>query len=308
MLSVGLSTEIKGNILLHHGFCSAMMEDYQTAQKVYQKIIDEYTGTGAAAAAEILKHYLEEFNKERDRILQESGNSLKKGEKLVFLLNHNIALKVLKEVKETNTSEKSILEYYKGICFDELGNKKDAIESFILSIQADIKSPAARYANRRIYTIASDLPDNTHIMDFSRKIGKKQNDPILLDIDKKYQELNSNDSIELPSSTNDIYLDINTIDTNVTKIMSNLISINTNPVINDSNNRKTLTRLEVNQLTESYMGYKVKVTTISNEVFSGALITSQNESYIKVDTLVGPIGIYKNNILSIVPLQKTNRK
>ena len=61
---------------------------------------------------------------------------------------------------------------------------------------------------------------------------------------------------------------------------------------------------QLNQLAESFMGQKVRIKTISNEIFTGVLITSQNESFIKMDTIIGTIGIEKGKISSLVPIKK----
>lgn len=314
MLAAVLKREIKGNVLLHKGYCFAMLEEYEKARSIYQQVIKDYMGMGVSTASEILLHYMDEFKKESDSILQNKDGDIQKGEKLINLLNHKVALKVLKDVKGSNPAEKARLEYYKGICFEELGNKKEAINSYVRSIQSDITNSAALYANRRIYTIATDLPEGSKFISLSRTVGEKQNDPVLQNIDKEYQEMQKEEPVVLPEpiaefkvETNELTVDIKSFDAQIQSMVetvSNIAPVITNEPVKPE--VKEVKPLVVKPLPEDMVGLKVKITTISNEIFTGVLLKSQYESFI-IDTLVGPVKIGKENVKTIKPLQSKGK-
>ena len=302
MLKDDLGPGLEGHIRLHRAFCQAMLGDYEAAKTAYTEVIKRYEGSGIAIAAAILLRYMEEFNRERDRIMAGRDSDMIKGERLVQLLNHRVALKVLESVSARNKSERARLEYYKGVCFEELGSKKEAVDAYLNSIQSDLQSSAARYANRRVYSIASGLPQGEKVLSFSREVGLRQKDQILMEIDTHHRKTaGENPPVSPPVLSVNDTLDEALLEERIEKMSGQMPEFGTMafnaPV-------RVLSRGEVNQLTVSLLGKRVRVTTISNEVFSGQLISSQEEELIKIDTLIGPVGIRKQLVHSIVPVEK----
>lgn len=281
----------RGNIYLHIGFCHAMLENDAEARAYYKDVIAQYPGTDLSIAASILLKYMEMFDQERNRVLQSTSTSLIKGEKLSILLSHKSALQVIESFQSTDQDEIARLNFTKGICYEALGEKQKAIDAYVTSIKTGLNTKSARYANRRIYTIASYLPNNNDIIMSSMKIAEKQKDKILIELDYKYRDeitssLKLGDEGHITSEQIMQAVESSEILSKEDKASPAIIV----PVM------KPLKIEIVNEIVTSMQGKEVRVVTISNEIFTGKLMNSEKEAYILIDTLIGQFGIRKDKI------------
>jgi tetratricopeptide (TPR) repeat protein len=164
---------IIASIMLHQGFCNALLGNYEEAKTLYLKIINDYSDKSVAITAAILLKYLEGFRAEYRRVLRGTFDPVKRSEKLYKLLAFREAVKTLKEIeKKANRPLIARLNYYKGKCYEELGEKETALNSYLEVITNDHRSSFARLANRRVYIIGSQVKEGRNIQEIAFRINE----------------------------------------------------------------------------------------------------------------------------------------
>lgn len=154
---------LAAGIMLHQGFCNALLGNYDRAKDSYIRVIKEYPGQPITFTATILLNYLVGFHEEYKRILK-SKDSISKGVKLHNLMAYKEALRVLRKVEKTaSPKQMEKIKYYKALVLRETGKTQKAVDRFLEIISRDPKSKYARSANRKIYLIASRLGRNNKL-------------------------------------------------------------------------------------------------------------------------------------------------
>lgn len=164
---------IIASIMLHQGFCNALLGNYDKAKSLYLKIINDYSDKSVAITAAILLKYLEGFHAEYRRVVRGTFDPVKRSEKLYKLLAFKEAVKTLKLIeKKADRRLAARLNYYKGKCYEELGEKETALNSYLEVITNDHRSSFARLANRRVYIIGSQVKEGGSIQQIAFQINK----------------------------------------------------------------------------------------------------------------------------------------
>lgn len=194
------------DILLHQGFCFAIMNDYTAATDKYRRVINNYSDQDASVTAGILLKYLDEFSSEIIKITKKERDSAIKAEKLIQLMAYSEALAVLGKVKiKSGPSNKLKLNYLRSRCFEGLGENEKSIDAYEDIILSDSQSKFARSANRRLYIMGCFSPNGNEIMNLSVK-----NDRLFIR-DENYLKLlnaplvNKNDHFEKLFEKNELY-------------------------------------------------------------------------------------------------------
>lgn len=139
-------------ILLHQGFCHAVIGNYKEAKEKYNAVIKDYGDEDVAMTAVILLRFLEGFRSEILRITKGEKDSVVKGEKLYKLIAYKESLGVLERIEEdVDPSEKSRVKLFKARCMEELAEKEKAVNIYQEIIAEDRDSEYAKLANRRIF-------------------------------------------------------------------------------------------------------------------------------------------------------------
>ena len=164
---------ITASIMLHQGFCNALLGNYSEARSLYLKVINDYSDKSVAITAAILLKYLEGFHAEYRRVVRGTFDPVKKSEKLYKLLAFKEAVRTLELIeKKADRRLAARLNYYKGKCYEELGEKETALNSYLEVITNDHRSSFARLANRRVYIIGSQVKEGGDIQQIAFQINK----------------------------------------------------------------------------------------------------------------------------------------
>jgi len=261
---------IISSIMLHQGFCSALLGEYERAKGLYLKIIEQYGSESVAITATILLRYLEGFQNEHKRILDKENDPIIKSEKLYRLLSYKKALEILNNLESgSKGQQQDRISYYKAGCYSGLGKSEKAIENYIGIITQSPKSEYAKLSNRRLYVVGTRM-GNKSIKDASLKLNQVYNDKLLMEMAKNSARFdNSKTAIE---GEKEIVL---------------------SPVL-----LKKIDRVILKFQNESYKGKNVSVNTIDGNIFKGRVI-KYTDKYITISTIIGQVTIKRKKISKI---------
>ncbi len=276
-LSTGdVDSMINGSIMLHKGFCHAMLGNYKKAQSLYLLIVKKYVGEEISVTATILLNYLKEVIDEQERVLNDEPDPIGRSKKLFNLFAYGKALEILNNYKgKAKPSAQAQILYYQARCYDELGLKEKSLDTHLKNIAGNPDSKYARYSNRRIYMIGSRLGKDNNIKEVSININKKLTDHVFEEM------INSESSMK-----------INTIsDSLIDNIKIKDIKIDNKAV--------RLEELFSNVAGESiYLGKKISVSTNDGSLFIGLVIESA-ANYISIETSIGRVNLKRDGIVNI---------
>jgi tetratricopeptide (TPR) repeat protein len=174
-----LNSTLRTSILLRKGYCYALSGSENKAQENYNRVIKEFGHEGSAVTATVLLRYLEGFSRARKRVLSDNADSLVKSRKLVSLLAYEKALEVLNDAsKKASPEDIAQIEYFKARSYRGMGNSEKAVESFLKVITSNPDSVYARYSNRQLYIIGTNLGGSNKIREISKEINLKLKDPL----------------------------------------------------------------------------------------------------------------------------------
>ena len=183
------NTAAIAGILLHQGYCQAVMGNYQVARRKYLTVIREYEYAPAAATAVILLRYLEGFRIEIDRVLKKEKDSMEKANKLLTLIAYRDALDVLRRIeKKAAPPDRPGIGYIKGRCLEGLSEKEKAIDTYQDVVTSSPGSPYAALANRRIYLSGAMASNGAKVKNLASDNNRSLGDPVfrkLTDQEKK---------------------------------------------------------------------------------------------------------------------------
>lgn len=180
LLNNNLSSTLKASVLLRQGYCYALAGADGKAMANYNIIMTEYSDESSAITASILARYLEGFNLAREKVLSGESDPVLKSEKLVSLLAYEKALDIINS-SESKAGSKDLprLLYFKARCYSGLGHPEKAVENYLKVITSAPESPYAKFSNRKLFMIGTSAVENNVILETSKSINKKLEDPVL---------------------------------------------------------------------------------------------------------------------------------
>ena len=270
--SYNISRPIKASILLHEGYCYALLGEYKKAKKKYKLIINNYSNENIAITATILLKYLEGFQSESKKIMKDKTISLNKSVKLFNLLSYNEALRILSKVEQKSSKPQlEKIQYYKARCYYETGESQKSLE---LLLNLIIKNPTSKYsklANKTIFIIGSQIEGHNKIKETAIKLNK-----IIKDDDLNQMIINSASSFS-----------------NSNEMNKNKIDLKIKPEILEKINS-----LEVYNKDYKYIGENVTIRVKDGNMFYG-VVKDKDKDNIFLLTSVGKITINKKKIAKI---------
>lgn len=181
-----LPDNIIASILLHQGYCYALLQQNEKAKEKYLAILDRYSRESSSITAMVLLRYLEGFSHARKRVLNSGEDALWQGQKLVELLAYKQALAILEEVERKAKPEDLLrINYYKARSLAGMGNIKQAAQTYLYVITSDPSSQYSRYSSRKLFMIGSQTGDKD-LVEISIKLNKKMNDKVLKQMIKEH--------------------------------------------------------------------------------------------------------------------------
>jgi tetratricopeptide (TPR) repeat protein len=288
---VNLNSELVGSINLHIGYSYAMLGENNKARENYKKVIQLFKGKPIAITASILLQYLDEFEKEKERILASSKQDIDSAEKLFRLFAFNESTKLLDTLeKEASPEEKNRIQYYKARCFEELGDNEKAVSLYLDVISESEAESWARYSTRRLYMIGSRGTENREVKDIAVKINTKLKDPTLSTM---IIEESKSSSLENSIADNTLFQNVKT--EKLTPIKT--ISIDEKKVDTVIKHVEEVTRPKPKPKPAAETGGVKKVYTTDGSIFVGK-IRRQGDNYF-IQTSIGEIAVPRSKIARI---------
>ena len=149
----------QSSVLLHEGYCLALLGEHDNAVKKLTRIINENRNEEIAATAAVLLMYITDFKQKAELLLNNGqGDDIETVVKLVQLNSFHNAQAMLDrlEVAEADEEIKAKIAYYRGRLLEENGEKSKAIETYQEMILEYYRYEIAKNANRRILVMAAN--------------------------------------------------------------------------------------------------------------------------------------------------------
>ncbi|MDH5657128.1 MAG: hypothetical protein OEZ34_14540 [Spirochaetia bacterium] len=265
---------LRAGILLHQGFCYAMLSQPVRANEAYSRVMKDYNGSEIAVTASVLQKFLYGFQVERDRLLADGAISTQRTRQLINLFAYKDALKMIEKVEKIPGQNSSELMYYKAVVLEKQGQKKDSVNLYLKVILSDKHSEYAKKANKNLFFIGKRSGDSK-LVETSVQINRTLQDSELTHyINSKRFKIQELD-FELESD---------------------------NSEINSEDFKALEKQIEQKEKTSAETKEKVKrkvvVITASDDQISG-WVESENSERLILNTSIGKITIQKSEIVKI---------
>jgi tetratricopeptide (TPR) repeat protein len=279
--------EILAGILLHKGFCFAVMGNSPDAVTSFKKVISVYSGEKAAFTAGMLLRYIEGFSDEASKILSQA-DSTNKAEKLFYLIAYRESLSVLDRVRSTATpEEKARITFFTGRCLESLGETDKALKTYQSIITGNPSDEYARRANRRIFIEGAARGSET-VRDLAKRNNELISDPdftAMQDADSKLTALQS--STARPELMREFKNIISSYDASYAAIEKNAEELSARSRIEEQQHGRSAQKTEGSGA--------VKISTRTGNVFVGTISEETSDSIV-VTTGFGKVRILKSDI------------
>ncbi len=180
LLDRNLNSTLKASILLRQGYCYALDGAEEKALSNYNVIITDYSYESSAITASILAKYLEGFSLARDMVLLEKSDPVLKSQRLLNLLAYEQALEIINAAdQKAGSKDLPRMLYFKARCYRGLGQPEKAVENYLKIITSTPDSPYAKFSNRKLFMIGTSIGGDNAILETSKLINKKFEDPVL---------------------------------------------------------------------------------------------------------------------------------
>lgn len=169
-------------ILLHQGYCLAIIGDYDKAKEKFLEIIKNFENEDVAITAARLLRFIEELEAEVRKVKESDDNPLIKSEKLYKLIAFKEALEILDKVVEEEDEELDKVQYLRARCYEETGEKETSVTIYQDIVDTSIEekdydSETAKQANRRILLVSTTEEEGEKIKELSIKNNELIADP-----------------------------------------------------------------------------------------------------------------------------------
>lgn len=283
------NTNTKASIILHQGYCSSIMGNYEVARNKYTYVTRNFSDKPVAITALILLKYLDGFKSELNRILKDENDSIGKSEKLCRLIAYRDAIDVINRIENnTGPADQPRLKYIKGMCFEGLSEKDKAIDTYQSIIREYKNSNYARLSNRRLYIIGATAFNGDKLKNMAIGNNEVIRDPVFNKMLEQESKLN------VPGVTG-----YNPLLKHELGIEESLYPALRLQNLNFSNMLKRSVPADVNQNSD----ITIKVNTSDGDIFVGVKKEETGE-YIKIETMVGIVKIPKKKIEKITRIRQ----
>jgi tetratricopeptide (TPR) repeat protein len=307
---------MRSTALLHKGFCHSMMNFPQQAAQQYKDIILKEKNTDLGFTASLLLQYQQTIEREKQMLLEQNFDDLLRAKKLVQLQQCTSADSILSRIEGVNPEQEGQISYLKGQCLEFMGKKELASKQYLKSIEKVGMSATAYDANRRILMLGSEIKGQKgeDLKEMATEINKVLEDTSftqaaeaivkdnqILEDNKatissssqivsssslaKVAELDQNDSLyqelEKQSVENLFYKTKNSLKEIKSKLIEEI-----KPKVVESKS----------PLLGWKTGSRVQFTTLDGKAFRGKLISDPQARVIRIQTMIGIIGIPRNQL------------
>jgi len=271
---------LRAGIMLHQGYCHAMLSHNRLAKQKYEYVMNHYNESEIAVTASILLSYLAGFQMERERILKMNKYSIGNTEKLIQLFAFENAWEMLDQVAKTGDTQPYLIRYYKARLLERQGKRTEAADLYLDVVLDNKSGEIARQALRKIYFMGARSGDKG-LIQIATRINKSFQDPELSAL------ISSGRLDEFP--TNYKYP--------VTKAV---IDKNKGEKIDEILDARE--RMANQNISQAPPQKRVSIITYKGDRINGVVVAS-NKKQIILRTSIGKIKIDKSNIKEIINLE-----
>lgn len=280
---------LQGVIQLHQGFCAALLGQKSRGRQHYQNVIRNHPQDDlGVVAAQLLKH-LDAFEEDQLKLAQSSLPALPKARKLVQLLDCAEAVRILDTLQTTadESAEKLLLQ---ARCAEENGKKGEAAKAYLEAIATAGQTDIARDANRRLYLLSSTIPDSSAMRATAIQINETLQDSLIT----SFQSLKS-DTLALLSTKRTAIPDTvpQTLDDTAALVPIPPPPVDVSPVQTKKAPAMAPPAIPAHKISQ---GERAVIRMRGGKEFSGMVLSGPNEPVIRLKTLIGVIGIPRDQI------------
>jgi tetratricopeptide (TPR) repeat protein len=160
-----IDTNENGFVMLHHGFCLAMMGNTEAAIAKLLEAEDVFRGTHFADNSRILINVLLEGQKKMEEIEKSSIAVDKKADIYYENGKYKETLDALNLIENRNNNQ----NFMRARSLEELGQSSVAINEYIKLVEQKEDGEVAKRANRRLLLIGNIYEKNKDLSDYSKK-------------------------------------------------------------------------------------------------------------------------------------------
>jgi hypothetical protein len=165
-------TNENGFVMLHHGFCLAMMGEIEAAIAKLRATEEIFIGTHFADNARVLINVLLEGEKRKENIKTKVTSVEKKAELLYESGNYRDTLETLNQISDRTNGQ----NYMRARSLEETGQSNAAVEEYINLTKQSQDREVAIKANRRLLLLGNIYEKNESIANYSKQQAEKLGD------------------------------------------------------------------------------------------------------------------------------------
>jgi tetratricopeptide (TPR) repeat protein len=170
---------LRSEILLHLGFCYAMLLEFDAARALFQEVVRSYAGQPEASVAAKLYRRLELFElalRREEIAVQKAQDPFYRAKALFRALRYNQALEILKEQAKRGKAHPNIEEvlFLAGRCYEEKGEDSLAVQCYHNLVDQFSLGIWTKKANQRLLIInAFYRPDQEKSRNIEKVLAEK---------------------------------------------------------------------------------------------------------------------------------------
>lgn len=294
-----------GIVELHQGFCLALLGNIPLARNHYESVIRKHSRDDLGVTATLLLRHLEILLQERELVAKAGLNDLERARKMTALLQCKEVLASFDPEKLESAAVRAEVLLLRAQCEEEVGDRNKAVENYSAAIRSAGPGPLAQDANRRLYMMGSQVEDGRQLRSLAHAMNATLQDESL-------QSMESMDSVlgpsippshepGVPTREQPSQGVLQTLQTTAQGISKTALVPMENPV---EHNQKAVAEPvqsvpALPPLPEP--GTKVQVSLQNGKTFVGRLLSTNAESSLRLQTMIGEIQIDPGQIESIIP-------
>jgi tetratricopeptide (TPR) repeat protein len=276
-----------GVLLLHKGYCLALLGEIPKAKDLYQRVIAQNRHNDQGVTASLLLQHLDQIVLEQKNLLNAELPELVRARKMPLLMQCNALLNSLKPEDQAGPAEQAEVLMVRGLCEEEIGNKGQALKNYLGAIKVAGNDSLARDANRRVYLMGTQITNGKRIEALAEQINQSLGDTMLVSMGR--QNLATTKS--LPQ---DAY-------SAVPIAVIRDLEISALSIIRDRKPLETTTS-SIKAPPPSFgpgLHSFVRVDLKNGKTFTGEVLSLPEEKVLRIRTMIGIIGVRRDEIISI---------
>jgi tetratricopeptide (TPR) repeat protein len=277
-----LEPRIRSIINLHEGFCLANLGNMERAVPLFRKVLATESSNDLGITAAILLDYLEAIQREGQNI-QENG--LASAKKFSELLQCTQAKSILDTLTLKNAEEKAEVALIRGRCLEERGKKGDAAQYYLQALKSKTNHKVVADANRRIFMVGTQSAHSGSLLkEIASKVNTVVKDSSLMRMETR---LAGEEGDSLGTRSGEPSLNPEALN-QIESLAKDLY---------ETTFKNQLAMQGENLLPQA--GTRVRLNIAGGKSISGKILSQPGEKIVRIQTMIGVIGITRQDIRSV---------